>query len=398
MPDGGLQQQYQYRRAVREKTAPLIMIAGPPGVGKTYSALRLARGFVGPAGKIFLADTDNGRAQFYAEEFEFLHLNLREPFRPMVFEAAAIAAQKQGADALIVDNFMHEHAGPGGLLDWHQEVNIRMARGDPARMETTKVLAWAEIKPAHKRMRERLYQLNMMVILCCGAERKIAMKLQTEGKNKGKVVPVDQGFVPICGSDIPWNMTISVLLGDVERPGVPTPIKALLPALKPIVSLDRPLDEETGARIAAWARGDKATVAHRSVNETQSATLNKPAVNPGQTSEPPPAGQPQESVGESPPEGKPAENETPSPPPPKGGSVDSGGTAKPDKASEIVDGLLAAFAGTKTRKEHLVIVDAPKFTKQMDWLKEKRPEDHDRVSAAVKDSWKRTEPQQGTPT
>src|SRR5689334_21629374 len=125
-----IQSDYTYRPATRDATAPLIMLAGPPGVGKTYSALRLARGLVGPEGKIFLADTDNGRAKFYADEFQFQHLNLHEPFRPVVFENAAVHAQRQGADCLIIDNFMHEHMGPGGLLEWHQEENLRMAGND----------------------------------------------------------------------------------------------------------------------------------------------------------------------------------------------------------------------------------------------------------------------------
>src|ERR1700722_13157382 len=97
MPDGGTAQTYVYRRAVRDKSAPLIMIAGPPGTGKTYTALRLARGVAGPDGKIYFADTDHGRANFYAEDFAFKHWTLHEPFRPMIFEQAAAEAQRQKA-------------------------------------------------------------------------------------------------------------------------------------------------------------------------------------------------------------------------------------------------------------------------------------------------------------
>jgi hypothetical protein len=257
-----VQRDYTYKRAVRDKTAPLIMISGPPGVGKTYSALRLARGLVGSDGKIFLADTDNGRALFYAEEFTFEHLNLHEPFRPIVFENAALHAHRQGCDCLIIDNFMHEHVGPGGLLEWHQEINVRLATDKDGqvnfrRLEATKMLAWAEPKQSHKRMRERIYQINCPIILCCGAEKKIAM-IETEENGRKKTVPTDIGLQPICGDDIPWAMTLSVMLEDPSRPGVPRPIKALLPAFKPIVSLDKPIDEETGARMAAWGRGEKA--------------------------------------------------------------------------------------------------------------------------------------------
>lgn len=359
MPDGAIQQDYTYRHAKRDKTAPLIMIAGPPGSGKTYTALRLARGMVGPAGKIFLADTDNGRALFYADEFEFEHLNLHEPFRPVIFEEAAIRAQKQGAAVLIIDNFMAEHAGPGGLLDYHQEINVRMAGGPEnfARIESTKMLAWIEPKTQHKRMRERLYQLNMPVILCCGAERKIAMVKQTDGKDKGKTIPVDQGLVPICGADIPWAMTISLMLPDVARPGVPVPIKALLPALQPIIHLDRPLDEATGAAIAAWARGEQPLSP-----DSQTAKTVAPER---------------------------AQAEAPSPPPPKIRRQ------APDEATieEGAKALAEKFLGTADRAAHLRLVDDAELRQQIEWLRKHRRALFDReVNPAIKASWQRTEP------
>ena len=105
-------------------------------------------------------------------------------------------------------------------------------------------------------MRERLYQLNIPIILCCSAERKIAMIKNAEGKTE----PIDIGLQPVCESDMPWAMTVSLMLPDVTKPGVPVPIKALLPALRQIIRLDAPLDEVTGARIGAWGRGRTPTL------------------------------------------------------------------------------------------------------------------------------------------
>lgn len=430
MPDGLPQKDFVYRAAHRDKTAPLIMISGPPGTGKTYSALLLARGMAGPNGTIFLADTDNGRAKFYADEFQFQHLNLHEPFRPIIFEEAARQAQKQGAAVLIIDNFMAEHAGPGGLLEWHEEINVRLARGDAQRLESTKMLAWAEPKAQHKRMRERLYQLNMPVILCCGAERKIAMVKQTEGKDRGKTIPVDQGFKPICGADIPWAMTVSLMLLDVAHPGVPTPIKALLPALKPIIRLDAPLDEETGRRIAAWSRGEPTEENRVDPNPAQPATAagsgqqqaatggtsGQETANAG--SEPPPetANNPPEPPAdrfpgdEPPPDVPPAGQE---PPPPAPDAPDSpGGDRGPDtgvydqprssgrRARDVPEAEIEAgahkladlFNGVRERSQHLKIVDNEDNRKQIEWLRRNRRKLFDElVNAALKDSWKRTE-------
>jgi hypothetical protein len=361
MPDGAIQTDFTYHRASRKRSAPLIMISGGPGSGKTFSALKLAVGLAG-GGKIYLADTDNSRAEFYAEDFAFEHLNLHEPFRPMIFKAAAERAQREGAAVFIIDNFMHEHVGPGGLLEWHEEINVRMARGDPAKIESTKMLAWIEPKTAHKAMRERLYQLNMPVILCCGAERKIAMVKQTEGRDKGKTIPVDQGLVPICGADIPWAMTVSLMLEDVAKPGVPRPIKALLPALKPIIRLDRPIDEETGKRISAWARGEKGEPA--AVTTGSKVGEETKMASPSSEEEPPP-----------------------SPPPPEGREVDE------EAIKHGAEKIAEQFFGTEDRKAHLRLVDDAETRKQIEWLRRNRKDLYERVvNPAIKASWQRTDP------
>jgi len=378
MPDGAIQTDFTYHRASRKRSAPLIMISGGPGSGKTFSALKLAVGLAG-GGKIYLADTDNSRAEFYAEDFAFEHLNLHEPFRPMIFKAAAERAQREGAAVFIIDNFMHEHVGPGGLLEWHEEINVRMARGDPAKIESTKMLAWIEPKTAHKAMRERLYQLNMPVILCCGAERKIAMVKQTEGRDKGKTIPVDQGLVPICGADIPWAMTVSLMLEDVAKPGVPRPIKALLPALKPIIRLDRPIDEETGRRISAWARGEKGEPAAVTTGSKVGEETKMASPTTQSPDEPPPSPPPPESDERQDDERSAASNGRP--------EVDE--EAIKEGAQKIAD----QFLGTEDRKAHLRLVDDAELRKQIEWLRRHRKDLYDRVvNQAIKASWQRTDP------
>ena len=374
MPDGG--QQYVYQTAIRGNVAPLLMISGPAGTGKTYSALRLARGIAGPDGKVCLADTDNKRSLLYADEFSFSHLDLKEPFRPMLFERAVLEAQKQGAAVVIIDNFSHEHSGPGGVLEWHEEELTKLTKGDFSKRDSLNQLAWGRVKPAHKHMRDRLYMANISVILCCAAERKTAMQKVTSGPKAGKTEVIDLGFQPVCGGDIPFAMTVSLMLADPARPGVPYPIKALLPALKPIISMDRPLDEATGARIAAWARGDKPP-------ETASNSQGQP----GTTVHTEPANQGGTSTSST-------SNEAPKTDTPHN---DTRGQTRqqPPTEAEIEQGakdLAAKFALTKVRADHLALVDNRETQKRMDWLRKNRRELYDReLDPAVRASWKRTD-------
>jgi hypothetical protein len=46
----------------------LIQLYGPPRSGKTYTALRIARGMVGPEGRIGVLDTESGRARLYSDK------------------------------------------------------------------------------------------------------------------------------------------------------------------------------------------------------------------------------------------------------------------------------------------------------------------------------------------
>src|SRR5215208_5857648 len=46
----------------------LIQLYGPARSGKTYTAQRIARGMVGPAGRIGMLDTESGRARLYSDK------------------------------------------------------------------------------------------------------------------------------------------------------------------------------------------------------------------------------------------------------------------------------------------------------------------------------------------
>lgn len=91
-----------------------IAISGPSGSGKSYSALRLAKGL---GDKIAVIDTENGSASFYADRFDFDVMTIDAPFTPEKYIEAIKAAEKARYDILIIDSMSHAWIAENGLYD-----------------------------------------------------------------------------------------------------------------------------------------------------------------------------------------------------------------------------------------------------------------------------------------
>lgn len=238
---------FQFRPAIRENVGLLIGLAGPSGSGKTYSAMRLAKGLAGHK-KFVVLDTEAGRAKHYADQFTFDHGDMKPPFTPMAYTDAIIAADKAGYSVIVVDSMSHEHAGEGGLLDWHESELERMAGQDYAKREACKMAAWINPKMEHKKMVQTFLQVRAHLILCFRAEEKIKME-----RVDGKMRIVPQGWMPITEKNLPYELTVSFLLND-DHPGYGKPIK-LQEQHKPFFDANKPIDEQAGSKLAQWASG-----------------------------------------------------------------------------------------------------------------------------------------------
>lgn len=244
-----------FRPAVRESVGLIIGLVGPSGGGKTYTGMELASGIAGDK-PFAVIDTEAGRAKHYADRFRFDHADLRPPFRPGAYAEAIKAADDAGYPVVLVDSFSHEHAGEGGLLDWHEEEYQRLGNRDAVKMT-----AWIKPKMAHRQMVQRLLQVRAHLILCFRAEEKIEMvrRLDPEtGKSKLEIVPKQtlagfSGWVPICEKNLPFELTASFMLMP-DKPGYPQPIK-LQEQHRHLFPLDQPIGRESGQRLAEWARG-----------------------------------------------------------------------------------------------------------------------------------------------
>lgn len=245
---------FQFRPAVRESVGLLIGLAGGTGSGKTYSAMRLAKGIAGDK-KFAVIDTEAGRAKHYADEFNFDHGDLMPPFSPNNYADAIMAADKAGYPVIVVDSMSHEWAGDGGVLDMAEAELDRMAGNDYKKREACKMASWIKPKGQHKHMVQKLLQVRAHLILCFRAEQKIEMVKQ-DGKlviqPKQSLTGLD-GWISVTEKNLPFELTVSFLML-ASKPGVGEPIK-LQNQHKPLFPSGKLIDEECGRRIAQWAAG-----------------------------------------------------------------------------------------------------------------------------------------------
>jgi hypothetical protein len=241
---------FTFRPAVRENVGLLIGLAGGTGSGKTYTAMRLAKGMAGDK-PFAVIDTEAGRAKHYADLFQFYHGDLTPPFTPSAYADAIKAADDAKYPVIVVDSFSHEHAGEGGILDMQEAEYQRMGA-----REAVKLASWVKPKTDHRRMVSRLLQVRAHLILCFRAEEKIEMVKGQDGKmevRKKQTATGLDGWIPIAEKNLPYELTASFLLM-ATKPGVPLPIK-LQEQHRPFFPLTEPITEKAGEQLAAWARG-----------------------------------------------------------------------------------------------------------------------------------------------
>lgn len=248
----------EFREPKRENAPVLVGLAGGTGSGKTYSGLRFSRGLA--KGQPFaVIDTENGRALHYAESFpEMRHGRLDAPFSPAAYIDAIKAADAQGFPVIFVDSASHIWEGEGGVLDMQLAEVKRLGSGD-----NVKMLTWVKPKTEHKAFVRQLLRTKAHIVLAMRAEDKIEIVDDPDRPGKKKVVPKQtlkgaglDGWIPVCEKRLPFEMTLSFLLTS-EHPGIPKPIK-LQEQHKAFFPLDRPITEETGQALAAWAAGGAA--------------------------------------------------------------------------------------------------------------------------------------------
>lgn len=189
---------FSFKKATKSQLKLRLALVGPSGTGKTYTALRVAKGL---GSKIAVIDTERGSASKYAgSKFDFDVLEL-ETFSPRTYVDAIHAAEAEGYDVIIIDSLSHAWMGTDGALEQVDKA--------AARTKGNSFAAWRDVTPMHNGLVDAM--------LACKAHLIITMRAKTEyvleeGKN-GTKVPRKIGMAPIQRDGMEYEFDV---VGDLD--------------------------------------------------------------------------------------------------------------------------------------------------------------------------------------
>lgn len=178
-----------FKKAQREAVKLKLALTGPAGAGKTFSALRLAKGL---GGKIAVIDTENGSASLYAEQFDFDVMVLSPPFTAIKYIEAIKAAEKAAYSVLIIDSISHA---------W-LEITEKKSQSD-LRPGVNSFTSWGIYTPIQNSYISAILQSSLNVI--CTIRSKTDYVMQTN--EKGKMAPQKVGLAPVQRDGVEYEFT-----------------------------------------------------------------------------------------------------------------------------------------------------------------------------------------------
>jgi hypothetical protein len=248
---------YQAQPATRSEEPLLLGMIGPPGGGKTYSALRLAKGMQSVrGGDIILIDTEGGRARKYGDQIPFKIVEMAPDANSAAFLEAIRAQLPSMPAAIIVDSMSDEHER---YLAWHDEMVPSMGGNEWA--------AWAKPKASRKLLISGILKIKTPLIFTFRAREKTKQNPDPNAKRNEKIINI--GWQPVAPLEIVHTLDLTCILPP-RADGVPVWksdkigedfIIKLPNYLAPYIDQGQPLSEAMGAAFARWAKGETAAPA-----------------------------------------------------------------------------------------------------------------------------------------
>jgi KaiC/GvpD/RAD55 family RecA-like ATPase len=217
-----------FTKATKEKLKARIALMGPPGSGKTMSALEIAQGL---GNRIAVIDTEHASASLYADLYDFDCCPISN-FHPNNYIKAIKAADEAGYDVLIIDSLSHAWAGEGGVMDVVDNSRNK-----------NKYASWAEGTKLQNQLVNAMLSCSAHLIVTM--RTKMAYEQQVGSDGKKSVVKL--GMAPVQRDGVEYEFTI---VADIDTDHRLTVTKSRYSELQD-VTLDK-ATPEFGQRILAW--------------------------------------------------------------------------------------------------------------------------------------------------
>jgi len=231
----------QARAAVRPALKARLMISGPTGAGKTWTALKIAE-VLAEGGKILVIDTEKESALTYADTFTFVHLPWLPPFEPRELARTMAEAGHEYA-VVIVDSTSHFWRKEGGTLD--------IAGG--------KFTGWKDARPAQEDLVQALLDCHAHVILCTRSKME-----HVQEEINGRHVVRKVGMAPQQDDDLEYELNISIEMDMDHRATV---AKSRADAVQVGRSFTAGHEVELAALYADWLKGGEPPAAQPVVDD-----------------------------------------------------------------------------------------------------------------------------------
>lgn len=214
-------------RADKKSSHIKLALQGPAGSGKTFSALKLARGLTSWE-NIVVIDTENGSSHLYADLGGYKVLRLEAPYTPERYiEALELC---KGAEVVIIDSITHEWDGSGGILETH------------GGMVGNSFTNWSKLTPRHNKFVGAIVNAPQHVICTIRTKQDYVLN-----QKNGKYVPEKVGLKGVTRDGMDYEFTLVFDL-DIAHHAVASKDRTGL-------FVDRPefkISEGTGKRLKEW--------------------------------------------------------------------------------------------------------------------------------------------------
>jgi len=170
--------EFRIRKAVKTRSFFQIAFIGPPGSGKTWNALRMARGFAGPTGRILLIDTERGSGSLYADEpdiageFDVIEL---DTFSPTNYKDAIQLGIKEKYNSIVIDSLTHAWSGVGGALEMVNDITARSK-------SQNSYVSWRDVTPIHNQMVDAILKAPLDIVVTMRSKVEYVQEKDATGK------------------------------------------------------------------------------------------------------------------------------------------------------------------------------------------------------------------------